>query len=54
MKVNDQLRAPAALLSWKETQYPLAKALVGLRAGLDGMAKRKISYPCRYRTPVLQ
>jgi len=42
MEVSGQLHVLAALPLGKEPQYPLYGRLVGLRSGLDVVAKRKI------------
>jgi hypothetical protein len=41
LEVSDQLHSPAALPLWKESAYPLDRRLVGPRAGLDDVEKRK-------------
>jgi hypothetical protein len=48
MEVSGQLHAPADSPPGKQ-QYAL-----GPRAGLDGVAKRKIPAPAKNRTPVAQ
>jgi hypothetical protein len=47
MKVSDQLHAMTALPPGKEPWVPWIGGLVGPRAGLDMVAKRKIPNPCQ-------
>jgi hypothetical protein len=51
MKVSGQIHILAALSPGKSHLYPLDRRLVGPRAGLDAVEKRKISCPCRESNP---
>jgi hypothetical protein len=45
MEVKGQLHGVVALCLAKVIPYPLKGGLLGPRAGLDTLEKRKISYP---------
>jgi hypothetical protein len=53
MEVNGQLHVPAALIPAKNLRYTLDRRLVGLRGGLNAVAKRKILSLCRESYPGL-
>jgi hypothetical protein len=51
MEVNDQIHAPAALLTEKTNTHWIG-GWVGPRAGLDAVANRKFLSPVGNRTPI--
>jgi len=51
MEVSDQLHAPTALPPEKELLVPTGWGLVGPRAGLDAVVKRKIPSPLQDLNP---
>jgi hypothetical protein len=49
--MSDQLHALAALARGKITLYPTDRRPGGLRAGMDAVEKKNISYSCRGSNP---
>jgi hypothetical protein len=50
--VKGQIHTPAAASLLKETQYQIERQQLGLKIGMDSMAKRTLSGPVRKNTPV--